>query len=108
MGLDTYIYNHKLNDGDDFKHDREVAYWRKCWNLHRWFADYFGLDATNDNLNQQEVTRECLLDLRDAIKHNEIEPFAWDEDRKTTQHLIKEMLQETNWATETLYWESWY
>lgn len=71
MGLDMYIHKVvKAPVGAEPTEDKpeaiEVAYWRKCNQIHKWFVE--NIQEGIDNCKEYLLTKEQLIELSDTCK----------------------------------------
>lgn len=102
---------------------KQVAYWRKFNALHQWFVTHVQLGIDNCNLYEldQDVLRSCHDILEEAFyKKNhyilpptqgffwgstEIDDYYWNNVEEAIQ-TISHLIDDTDWATERLFYQS--
>ncbi len=119
MGLDMYLFKksknikqlilNNLNDERDYK---EVAYWRKDYLIHEWFCENFEVE----NCEYVEISKERLLELVEYLKEN-IEESRGDEYISTkviidyngdSIKILNKIIEETDWENEEIYYYAWW
>jgi hypothetical protein len=132
MGLDmylekrTYVKNwehnkkhHKFSIKFDGKERRDikkkritaivedVAYWRKCWNIHNWIMSHFDGDGSGIYYIDRGLLEE-LLEICKEVMLGGVNEFQFDEfEAKTTYEQLKELLAEDS-APEGAYSGDFY
>lgn len=61
MGLDMYLREGKTGI--------ELKYWRKANQIRQWFVDHIDEFDVNDNLEQYDVSKELLEELKEDIEY---------------------------------------
>ena len=61
MGLDMYLKERKTGI--------ELKYWRKANQIRRWFVDHIDEFDVDDNLEQYDVSKELLEELKKDIEY---------------------------------------
>ena len=98
MGLDIYLFKRKkakntkekiLNKLEGEK-DKEVAYWRKEWDIVEAFGEALAVEI--ENLKEYEVDYEQLEEVYEITKSPE----------------IKEVLCKTDWENEIIIFYNWW
>lgn len=102
---------------------QEVAYWRKFNALHQWFVTNVQLGVDNCSLYEldQDVLRSCLDVLEETFyKKNpvilpptqgfffgssEVDDYYWNKVEESIQ-TISHLIDNTDWATERLFYQS--
>lgn len=102
---------------------KQVAYWRKFNALHQWFVTHVQLGIDNCGLYEldQDVLRSCHDTLEEAFyKKNhyilpptqgffwgstEIDDYYWNNVEEAIQ-TISSLIDNTDWATERLFYQS--
>jgi len=102
---------------------KQVAYWRKFNALHQWFVTHVQLGIDNCGLYEldQDVLRSCHDVLEEAFyKKNhyilpptqgffwgstEIDDYYWNNVEESIQ-TISHLIDDTDWATERLFYQS--
>lgn len=102
---------------------KQVAYWRKFNALHQWFVTHVQLGI--DNCGLYEVTKDHLFDCLYTLEnvHNmknpsylpptqgffwgstEIDDYYWNDVEESIQ-TISSLIDNTDWATERLFYQS--
>lgn len=129
MGLDMYIFTRQKN-APDKSEPREMCYWRKANQIRRWFVDHTGYDP-NNNCVEHPLTKENLEDLladcRKIINDRSLETCMKEmptmegfffgstdydnmyyDDIQSTIRQVEELLRDTNFETEEVFYYEWY
>jgi hypothetical protein len=129
MGLDMYITKRNkdqaLVENESYDASKEVAYWRKFNALHGWFVA--NIQNGVDDCGLYEVTKDTLHTLLDVLEevHNlknpaklpptsgfffgsaEADDWYWS-DVENTIKVISDLIDNTDWDKEQLYYfSSW-
>jgi len=135
MGLDGYLYRKNLIydknemimdkiEGKDTEYE-EVAYWRKCYHLHEWFAR--NLESGVENCEYELVSEEQLKlllniieivlnnhDLADEYLPNEdyrivgVYDIYYFDELEETKLKIESILKETDFEKQEIYYYAWW
>lgn len=127
MGLDMYMYQKTKGKKFDLEKDIEVAYWRKHNALLNFIEQM--LEKPIENTVPQPLTKENLeeiLEVSKAIYYRQADPDTimptirgfffgstdYDEgyfhDAKITVEQISEILSDTNFDEEEIYFWAWW
>lgn len=123
MGLDMYLEKRKVNS-EDYE---EIAYWRKVNQIREWFNSH--LENGVENCEYVQVSKEDLEQLlEDCKKVLENHDLAEDllptssgfffgstdydkwyfEDLEHTVKMLEQILEETDFENEDIYYYEWW
>ncbi|OBX49460.1 hypothetical protein [Moraxella nonliquefaciens] len=125
MGLDSYIDVPEIIEFDDdgrvtnFISKKEIAYWRKCWFLHKYLAnEYLEIDPTEIEFNcvYIELTDSLLTGLHKAMCDEAYQQsLSFDEieyydvvDTDDIDELKKAIKFKTENPETKIYYHGWY
>ena len=126
MGLDMYLYKvPKKYYKDQFTETftdtckwqelekYEIGYWRKYWDLHRYFCKLCMEKKQTVNTNvyedfqEFEITAEDLDNLKELFKENDLDPYFGDFDYKKYLKVIKKAKKAIKDGYHIFYDASW-
>lgn len=120
MGLDAYIWStpvvptKQVDFNDEVYYESadgpittELAYWRKCYPLHKWMEELYykkGGKSKSFNCDTVQLTTEDLTELIEDAEDFEIEHgqmrYIIDVAEEAIQHIIL--------TGETVFYDSWW
>lgn len=126
MGLDMYLQ--RRNKSDSASDGCEAAYWRKANQIRKWFVDNTGYPEDADCL-MHKVTKEQLeqlvSDCRKVMENHslagelmpssegfffgniEINEIYFSQIRETVR-MVTEVIAETDWNNEDVFYYEWW
>jgi hypothetical protein len=105
MGLDSYLkIRRKLSEKEqmcinlgypDTRKPKEIAYWRKVWEVIEIFSDI--LEINIDNCEDYEVNEEQLKEFIVKAEENDIDVSK-----------LKKEMKKINWKTHKVIFHNWW
>lgn len=121
MGLDMYLFKRKKTDAD------EVVYWRKANQIREWFVNQgypAGANCSEFPVDKN-ILEQLVADCKEAIAHPELAPeimptsdgfffgstdydeWYFDQLQETVDK-VEQILKETDWETEEVFYYEWW
>ena len=124
MGLDMYLYRKNKRTGDS----DEAQYWRKANWIRKWLVNHTDLDEDSNceyTKLSKEILEQLIKDCEEVVKNHELAselmPTAskfffgnteysdyYFENLEYTAERLREIINETNWETEDIYYYEWW
>lgn len=93
-----------LEDKNDYQ---EVMYWRKDYLIHEWFSHNFDVE----NCEFVKITKEDLQNLIEYLGEDDLvceEIEIEEEEIKESIKKLNEIIKETDWENEEIYYYAWW
>lgn len=123
MGLDMYLEKRKVNS-EDYE---EIAYWRKANQIREWFNSHLENGVENCEYVQvskedlEQLLEDCKMVLENHDLAEELLPTSkgfffgstlyddwYFEDLKDTVKMLEQILEETDFENEKVYYYEWW